>query len=188
MLPGENGLSICLRLSADKNNPPIIMLTGNSSIEARISGLESGADDYLPKPFELRELAARINAVLRRRPRVATAIPVVNSLSLYFGPYRLDCTHRCLYRRDYQIVLTCSEFALLNVLAQHVGTPLSRDRLAYLINGRNHDYHNRSLDVQVSRLRRLLEDDPLRPCYLRTVRGLGYMLTLQEVDILFINQ
>jgi two-component system phosphate regulon response regulator OmpR len=177
MLPGENGLSICLRLSTDKNNPPIIMLTGNSSVEARISGLESGADDYLSKPFELRELAARIHAVLRRHPRVAAAIPVANSSSLHFGPYRLDSTQRCLYRGDCQIILTCSEFALLNVLAQHAGTPVSRDRLAYLINGRDHDYKNRSLDLQVSRLRRLLEDDPLRPCYLQTVRGMGYMLT-----------
>jgi two-component system phosphate regulon response regulator OmpR len=111
---------------------------------------------------------------------VAAAIPVATRSLLYFGPYRLDCVQRCLYRDDRQITLTSSEFALLNVLAQHAGTPLSRDRLAYLINGRNHDYDNRSLDVQVSRLRRLLEDDPARPCYLQTVRGLGYILTQQE--------
>ncbi|MEI6069289.1 MAG: response regulator [Methylococcaceae bacterium] len=180
MLPGENGLSICLRLSADKNNPPVIMLTGNSGTDARISGLEGGADDYLPKPFDPRELAARIHAVLRRCPRVANAIPAANSPPLHFGPYRLDCVQRCLYRDDRQITLTSGEYALLNVLVQHAGTPLSRDRLAYLINGRNHDYDNRSLDVKVSRLRRLLEDDPARPCYLQTVRGLGYMLTQQE--------
>ncbi|MCX7096396.1 MAG: response regulator [Methylococcales bacterium] len=180
MLPGEDGLSICLRLSTDKNNPPIIMLTANGDADARISGLEGGADDYLPKPFEPRELVARIHAVLRRRPRVKAAIPIANSSPLRFGPYRLDCLQRCLYREDLQIALTGNEFALLNVLAQHVGTPLSRERLAYLINGRNHDYDNRSLDVQVSRLRRLLEDDPTRPCYLQTVRGLGYMLTQQE--------
>ena len=77
--------------------------------------------------------------------------------------------------------MTSNEFALLNVLAQHAGVPVSRDRLAYLINGRDHDNRNRSLDVQVSRLRRLLEDDPLRPCYLQTIRGLGYMLTQQDV-------
>ena len=183
MLPGEDGLSICLRLSTDKNNPPIIMLTANGGADARISRLEGGADDYLPKPFEPRELVARIHAVLRRRPRVAAAIPKANSSPLRFGPYRLDSLQRCLYREDLQIALTGNEFALLNVLAQHVGTPLSRERLAYLINGRNHDYDNRSLDVQVSRLRRLLEDDPTRPCYLQTVRGLGYMLTQQE-DIL----
>jgi two-component system phosphate regulon response regulator OmpR len=86
---------------------------------------------------------------------------------------------RC-YREDSEIALTSNEFALLNVLAKHAGTPLSRDRIAYLINGRDHDYDNRSLDVQVSRLRRLMEDDPVRPCYLQTVRGLGYMLIQQE--------
>lgn len=180
MLPGEDGLSICLRLSADKNNPPIIMLTANGGADARISGLEGGADDYLPKPFEPRELVARIHAVLRRRPRVAAAIPVANGSPVHFGPYRLDCMRRCLYREDCQIALTGNEFALLNVLAQHVGTPLSRERLANLINGRNHDYDSRSLDVQVSRLRRLLEDNPARPCYLQTVRGLGYMLTQKQ--------
>ena len=88
MLPGEQGLAICQRLSSDKNNPPIIMLTANGSADSRISGLEGGADDYLPKPFEPRELVARIHAVLRRRPRVAAAIPVANSSLLYFGPYR----------------------------------------------------------------------------------------------------
>jgi two-component system phosphate regulon response regulator OmpR len=179
MLPGEDGLSICRRLSAGRNNPPVIMLTGNGGDNARILGLECGADDYLSKPFNPRELAARIRAVLRRRPRVAAAIPEADGASLYFGPYRLDCGQRCLYRDGRQIGLSCGEFALLKVLAQHAGTPLSRERLGYLIDGRNYDYDNRSLDIKVSRLRRLLEDDPSRPCYLQTVRGLGYMLTLK---------
>ena len=179
MLPGEDGLSICRRLSADKNNPPIIMLTANGGVDERILGLEGGADDYLPKPFDPRELVARIHTVLRRHARVA-AIPAALDLPLHVGPYRLDCKLRCLHREDCRIDLTGSEFALLKVLAQHAGTPLSRERLAYLIDGRNHDYDNRSLDVQVSRLRRLLEDDPARPCYLKTVRGLGYMLVLKE--------
>ncbi len=183
MLPGEQGLAICQRLSSDKNNPPIIMLTANGSADSRISGLEGGADDYLPKPFEPRELVARIHAVLRRRPRVAAAIPIANSSLLYFGPYRLDSAQRCLYREDAQIALTGNEFALLNVLAQHAGTPLSRDRIAYLINGRNHGYDDRSLDVQISRLRRLVEDNPARPRYLQTIRGLGYMMIQQEEKI-----
>lgn len=179
MLPGEDGLSICRRLSADKNNPPVIMLTANGGDDERILGLECGADDYLSKPFNPRELAARIHAVLRRRPRVAAAIPAADGSSLHFGPYRLDCVQRCLYRDDRRIDLSCGEFALLKVLAQHVGTPLSRERLGYLIDGRDHVHDNRSLDIKVSRLRRLLEDDPSRPCYLQTVRGLGYMLTLK---------
>ena len=183
MLPGEDGLSICRRLSADNNNPPIIMLTANGEADERILGLENGADDYLPKPFDPRELAARIHAVLRRHPRVAAAIPAALDLPLHVGPYRLDCKLRCLHRESCRIDLTGSEFALLKVLAQHAGTPLSRERLAYLIDGRNHDYDNRSLDVQVSRLRRLLEDDPSRPCYLQTVRGKGYMLMLKEEDL-----
>ena len=177
MLPGEDGLSICRRLSADKNNPPIIMLTANGDADERILGLECGADDYLPKPFDPRELAARIHAVLRRHPRV-DAIQVANSASLHFGPYHLDRVQQRLYKENCQVDLTGSDFALLNALAQQPGTPLSRERLAFLIDGRNHDYDSRSLDIRVSRLRRLLEDNPAKPCYLQTVRGRGYMLTL----------
>jgi two-component system, OmpR family, phosphate regulon response regulator OmpR len=179
MLSGEDGLSICQRLSVDKNNPPIIMLTANGSADERISGLESGADDYLAKPFDPRELVARINAVLRRSPRITAAFSEVSDLPVHFGPFRLDCVERCLYRDNCKIALTSNEFALLNALAQHIGKPLSRERLAFLINGRNHGYDDRSLDVQVSRLRRLLENEPSNPCYLQTVRGLGYMLTRQ---------
>ena len=179
MLPGEDGLSICRRLSADKNNPPIIMLTANGGVDERILGLEGGAEDYLPKPFDPRELVARIHTVLRRHARV-TAVTAALALPLHVGPYRLDCKLRCLHRENCRIDLTGSEFALLNVLAQHAGTPLSRERLANLIDGRYHDYDNRALDVQVSRLRRLLGDDPARPCYLQTVRGKGYMLVLNE--------
>jgi two-component system phosphate regulon response regulator OmpR len=200
MLPGEDGLSICRRLSADKTNPPIIILTANGSVDERILGLKGGAEDYLPKPFEPRELAARIHTVLRRHARATavtaaialppyvgpcrrarvTAVTEGITLPLYVGPYRLDCKLRCLHRENCRIDLTGSEFALLKVLAQHAGTPLSRERLASLIDGRYHDYDNRALDVQVSRLRRLLGDDPARPCYLQTVRGKGYMLVLNE--------
>ena len=182
MLPGEDGLSICRRLSADKNNPPIIMLTANGAVDERILGLENGAEDYLPKPFDPRELVARIHTVLRRHARV-TAMPTALDLPLHVGPYRLDCKLRCLHKENCRIDLTGSEFALLKVLAQHAGTPLSRERLANLIDGRYHDYDNRALDMQISRLRRLLEDDPARPCYLQTVRGKGYRLVLKE-DVL----
>ena len=182
MLPGEDGLSICRRLSADQNNPPIIMLTANGGVDERILGLESGAEDYLSKPFEPRELVARIHTVLRRHARV-TAVPAALALPLHVGPYRLDCKLRCLHKENCRIDLTLGEFTLLKVLAQHAGTPVSRERLANLIDGRYHDYDNRALDVQVSRLRRLLEDNPARPCYLQTVRGKGYMLVLKE-DVL----
>ncbi|MEI6334552.1 MAG: response regulator [Methylococcaceae bacterium] len=177
MMPGEDGLSICRRLSTDKNNPPIIMLTANGSEDARISGLEVGADDYMAKPFNPRELVARIYAILRRCPEVLpTAAPEINRPLMEFGPYQINFLERCLYKDNCKINLTDSEFALLKVLADHAGTPLSRERLGYLIDGRTHDPLNRSIDLQVSRLRRLLQSDPMQPCYLQTIRGHGYIL------------
>jgi len=177
MLPGEDGLSICMRLNNDNNNPPIIMLTANGCEDSRISGLEVGADDYMAKPFNPRELVARIHAVLRRRPQVLpAAIPVKNRPPLTFGPYQINFSERCLYKDKQKINLTDGEFAMLKVLADYAGTPLSRERLAYLIDGRVLDPFNRSIDLQISRLRRLLESDPAKPSYLQTVRHLGYML------------
>jgi two-component system phosphate regulon response regulator OmpR len=177
MLPGEDGLSICMRLSNDDNSPPIIMLTANGTEDSRISGLEVGADDYMAKPFNPRELVARIHAVLRRRPQLLpAAIPVNNKPPIKFGPYQINFSERCLYKDNHKINLTDSEYALLKVLADYAGTPLSRERLAYLIDGRVLDPFNRSIDIQISRLRRLLESDSAKPSYLQTVRGLGYML------------
>lgn len=177
MLPGEDGLSICMRLNNDDNSPPIIMLTANGTEESRISGLEVGADDYMAKPFNPRELVARIHAVLRRHPQVLpAAIPEINRPPMIFGPYQINFSERCLYKDNHKINLTNSEFVLLKVLADYAGTPLSRERLAYLIDGRLIDPLNRSIDIQISRLRRLLENDPSQPSYLQTVRNLGYML------------
>ena len=177
MLPGEDGLSICMRLNNDDNSPPIIMLTANGTEESRISGLEVGADDYMAKPFNPRELVARIHAVLRRRPNVfPAAIPEINRPPMKFGPYQINFLERCLYKENHKINLTDGEFSLLKVLADYAGTPLSRERLAYLIDGRSYGPLNRSIDIQVSRLRRILQSDPTQPCYLQTVRSLGYML------------
>jgi two-component system, OmpR family, phosphate regulon response regulator OmpR len=177
MLPGEDGLSICMRLSNDDKNPPIIMLTANGTEESRISGLEVGADDYMAKPFNPRELVARIHAVLRRRPQaLPAAIPEINRPEMIFGLFKINFSERCLYKDNHKINLTNSEFVLLKVLADYAGTPLSRERLAYLIDGRLIDPLNRSIDIQISRLRRLLESDPSQPSYLQTVRNLGYML------------
>jgi two-component system phosphate regulon response regulator OmpR len=146
MLPGEDGLSICMRLSNDDNSPPIIMLTANGTEDSRISGLEVGADDYMAKPFNPRELVARIHAVLRRRPQLLpAAIPVNNKPPMKFGPYQINFLERCLYKDNHKINLTDSEFALLKVLADYAGTPLSRERLAYLIDGRVLDPLNRSI-------------------------------------------
>ncbi len=177
MLPGEDGLSICMRLNNDENSPPIIMLTANGTEDSRISGLEVGADDYMAKPFNPRELVARIHAVLRRRPQtLPSAIPEINRPPMTFGPYKINFSERCLYKDNDKLNLTDNEFAMLKVLADYAGTPLSRERLAYLIDGRTHAPLNRSIDVQISRLRRLLQSNPAEPCYLQTVRSLGYML------------
>jgi len=172
MMPGEDGLSICRRLSKDENSPPVIMVTGSGGEADRILGLDCGADDYLSKPFNPRELLARIHAVLRRNPRLVAAIPEANHAPFYFGLYRLDFSQRCLFRDDCKIDLTNCEFGLLKVLAQQGGVPLTRERLGHLVDGRNHKPSSRSIDIQISRLRRLLEDDPTHPCYLQTVRGL----------------
>ncbi|UOA09808.1 response regulator [Methylobacter sp. S3L5C] len=182
MLPGEDGLSICRRLSQDENSPPVIMVTGSGGEADRILGLDCGADDYLSKPFNPRELLARIHAVLRRNPRLVAAIPEANHAPFYFGPYLLDFSQRCLFRDDFKIDLTNSEFGLLKVLAQQGGVPLTRERLGHLVDGRNHKPSSRSIDIQISRLRRLLEDDPTHPSYLQTVRGLGYVLVKKSAD------
>ncbi|MBL1266099.1 response regulator [Methylomicrobium sp. RS1] len=179
-LSGEDGLSICRRLSADPQSPQVIMLTANADEMSRIAGLEAGADDYLGKPFNPRELSARIHAVLRRRSRPIAAAPDSICKTLHFGPYALDCAERRLYREYTPIDLTCGEFALLKVLAEHAGKPLSRERLAHLIDGRDHMPNNRAIDIQISRLRRLLEDDPAHPRYLQTVWGLGYVLVQDQ--------
>lgn len=175
-MQGEDGLSICRRISKDEDAPYIIMLTANGSENERIEGLEAGADDYLAKPFNPRELSARIFAILRRHPKVIAAAPSIVQSVLYFGPYSLDCTIRCLYKEGCEIVLTSAEFALLKILVMHAGTTLSRERLSYLIDGGTYTADDRWLDVQISRLRRLLEDDPAKPNYLQTVRGVGYVL------------
>lgn len=175
MLPGEDGLAICKRLRAAENKTPILMLTAKGSDMDRIEGLEMGADDYLPKPFNPRELVARIQAILRR-----TSLQPHTSLSsaesvIRFGPYRLDTARRSLVRDAEAVPLTGAEFALLKALASSPRQALSRDKLARLAQGRDHDGLDRSIDVRVSRLRRLIEADTSRPRYIHTVWGFGYM-------------
>jgi two-component system phosphate regulon response regulator OmpR len=176
MLPGEDGLSICRRLRAEKNGIAIIMLTAKGDDVDRIVGLEMGADDYLPKPFNPRELVARIHAVLRRRiapPPPGT--PGDADEVVHFGNVRLNLGARELTRGDSTTLLTTGEFALLKVLVEHPHKPLSRDKLMELARGREYDVFDRSIDVQVSRLRKLVEDDPGKPRYLQTVWGFGYV-------------
>ena len=176
MLPGEDGLSICRRLRAANDKTPIIMLTAKVEDVDRIVGLEVGADDYLGKPFNPRELLARIHAVLRRRPPVeAPGAPSSENEVVKFGPYSFDLATRSLVKGDQELPLTTGEFAMLKALVRHPRQPMSRDKLAQMARGREFEPFDRSLDVQVSRLRKMLEADPAAPRYIQTVWGVGYV-------------
>jgi two-component system phosphate regulon response regulator OmpR len=176
MMPGEDGLSICRRLRAANDITPIIMLTAKAEDVDRIVGLEVGADDYLPKPFNPRELLARIHAVLRRRPaQEAPGAPSRETQVVNFGPFEFDLSLRRLTKDGEPIALTTGEFSMLKALVRHPRQPLSRDKLAQLARGRDFEPFDRSLDVQVSRLRKLIEPDAAQPRYIQTVWGVGYV-------------
>lgn len=176
MMPGEDGLAILKRLRAEKDMTPVIMLTARGEDVDRILGLELGADDYLGKPFNPRELLARILAVLRRRPRQdAPGAPSMENEVVKFGDFELDLGTRVLKKNGEIVPLTTGEFAVLKAFARHPRQPLSRDKLMEMARGRKYEAFDRSLDVQVSRLRKLLEPDPSKPRYLQTVWGLGYV-------------
>ena len=176
MLPGEDGLSICRRLRGGGESLPIIMLTAKGNDVERIVGLEVGADDYLPKPFNPRELVARIQAVLRRRPLPGPpGAPATEPQVVEFGDFRFNLGTRSLTKNGQDVSLTTGEFALLKVLVQHSRSPLSRDKLMELARGREFGAFDRSIDVQISRLRKLIEPDPSKPAYIQTVWGFGYV-------------
>lgn len=180
MLPGEDGLDICRRLRGQGDTTPVVMLTAKGDEIDRIVGLEIGADDYVPKPVNPRELLARIRAVLRRSPEIAPGAPRPDGGSIAFGPFRLDLGTRALTRDGEALRLTSGEFAVLAVLLRHPRQPLSRDRLMSLARGRGHEAFERSIDVAVARLRKLLEDDPRQPRLIQTVWGVGYVYVPQE--------
>lgn len=176
MMPGEDGLSLCKRLRAANDVTPIIMLTAKSEDIDRIIGLEVGADDYLSKPFNPRELLARIHAVLRRRPKQEVpGAPSTDNEVCTFGQFTFDLGARTLYKNGEQIPLTTGEFAMLKALVRHPRVPMSREKLAQLSRGREFEPFDRSLDVQVSRLRKLIETDPTSPRHIQTVWGVGYV-------------
>jgi len=176
MMPGEDGLSICRRLRGLGEKMPIIMLTAKGDDVDRIVGLEIGADDYLPKPFNPRELVARIQAVLRRAPEPQPpGAPTSNQQTVKFGVFSFNLATRTLESNGENIPITTGEFALLKALVQHPRMPLSRDKLMELARGREFGAFDRSIDVQVSRLRKLIEENPAKPCFIQTVWGFGYV-------------
>ncbi|MGV7963347.1 osmolarity response regulator transcription factor OmpR [Photorhabdus tasmaniensis] len=175
MLPGEDGLSVCQRLRKQNNPVPIIMVTARGEEVDRIVGLEIGADDYIPKPFNPRELLARIRAVLRRQANKLLGIPAEDDAIINFGKFSLNLSTREMFQGDEHIVLTSGEFAILKVLVSYPGVPLSRNKLMGLALGREYSTMKRSIDVLVSRLRRVIEEDPAHPRYIQTIWGLGYV-------------
>lgn len=178
MMPGEDGVTLTRDLRK-KMATPILLLTARGETANRIEGLEAGADDYLVKPFEPRELLLRINAILRRIPQAKPAEPAQKVLHL--GAVRYDMDRGELWRGTDPVRLTATEAALMRIFAAQAGQPVSRDRLVGdLGRGAGEDggpgAQERAVDVQITRLRRKIEDDPRQPRYLQTVRGEGYML------------
>ena len=180
MLPGRSGLDICRDLRGAQNPLPIVMLTAKGDDIDRIVGLEIGADDYLAKPCNPRELAARIRAVLRRQHTPAPGAPAVDAEKIEFGGFCLHPGPRTLENAGEPVQLTTGEFALLYALVTHPGETLSRERLLALARGRERGAFDRSIDVQMSRLRRLIEKQPNHPRYLQTVWGAGYVFVPDE--------
>ena len=173
MMPGENGVALTEGLR-ETMTTPILLLTARGDAEDRIRGLEAGADDYLPKPFEPRELLLRIGAILRRVPKPAPKAAPPRSLQL--GEVRYDVTRGELWRGRDPIRLTATESTLMRLFAARPHEPVSRQELVEDLGGGIAEAQERAVDVQVTRLRRKIESDPKAPRYLQTVRGAGYML------------
>lgn len=174
MLPGEDGLSLARRLRSDYKLP-IVMISARGEEVDRIVGLEVGADDYLPKPFNPRELLARVRAVLRRSSTGPGTLPATDKYE--FGPFRLDVARRLLTKNAAEIELSRAEFDLLQILVENPNRVLSRDSIMDSLSGRDRDPFDRSIDVRVTRLRHKIEEDPARPRFVRTVWGVGYQFT-----------
>ena len=177
VLPGgEDGLMLAREVRAS-SDIPIIMLTGRDDVVDRIVGLEIGADDYIPKPFHLREVLARLRTVLRRRQPAAVPRADLGETIVFEG-WRLDFARRELVTADgAEIVLTTGEFEMLAALARHPGRVFSRDVLMDLTHGRRLEAYDRTIDAQIARLRKKIEPDPKRPALIKSVRGIGYVFT-----------
>jgi two-component system, OmpR family, response regulator len=177
VLPGEDGLALAREIRS-RSDVPIIMLTGRDDVVDRIVGLEVGADDYIAKPFHLREVLARLRTVLRRRQPVSASQRRDNDDVLRFEGWRLDLARRQLVTaKGLEIALTTGEFDILAVLAKHPGRVFSRETLMDLTRRRMLDTFDRTIDAQIARLRRKVESDPKNPSLIKSVRGIGYVFT-----------
>lgn len=173
MMPGEDGLSLC-RSIRETNKTPILLLTAKGETSNRIEGLEAGADDYLPKPFEPKELLLRINAILRRIPDTPNEDTVPKILHL--GPIRYDLERGELWQGENLVRLTATEMQLMKLFSAKPSEPISRSKLVEDLGRDRGQAQERAVDVQITRLRRKIETNPKQPRYLQTVRGAGYML------------
>ena len=174
MMPGQDGISFTAKLRNLKNNTPILLLTARGEIEDRIKGLEAGADDYLPKPFEPKELLLRINAILRRMADLKEEQIMPKTLN--FGNLKYDVARNELWEGEDQIRLTTTESQLMKIFTSALGEPISRANLVTSLGKAVSLAQDRAIDVQITRLRRKIEVNPSKPRYLQTVRGAGYML------------
>ena len=174
MMPGQDGISFTGELRTLQNNTPILLLTARGETEDRIKGLEAGADDYLPKPFEPKELLLRINAILRRMPDLKEDQMMPKTLSL--GHLKYDVARNELWEGENQIRLTTTESQLMKIFTSALGEPISRVDLVTSLGRDVSSAQDRAIDVQITRLRRKIEVNPGQPRYLQTVRGAGYML------------
>jgi len=175
MLPGEDGIAICKRLRMQSDSPPILMLSAIGEDLDRITGLETGADDNLPKPFNTRELLARIKAILRRKPKEVPGSPSQQNEIITFGDFAINLGERTLHKKNEVIPLSTGEFAVMKALITHPRKTLSREQLMSIARGREYNAYDRTIDTQISRLRKIFEIDPARPRYIQTVWGAGYV-------------
>ncbi|MBM1221822.1 response regulator [Ponticoccus sp. SC2-23] len=173
MMPGEDGISLCRDLRTTTSTP-ILLLTAKAETGDRISGLEAGADDYLAKPFEPKELLLRINAILRRVPAAET-VPVAPKV-LNLGAFRYDIERGEMWSGDTPVRLTATESQLMRIFSSSPGEPISRSQLVEKLGRGDGRAQERAVDVQITRLRRKIEEDPKQPRYIQTVRGEGYLL------------
>lgn len=173
MMPGEDGVTLTRSLR-ETHTTPIMLLTAKGETEHRIAGLEAGADDYLPKPFEPKELLLRINAILRRMPE--TPPTDIAPKILHLGAIRYDIERGEMWRADQLVRLTATESQLMKIFSACPGEPVNRTKLVEDLGRDRGQAQERAVDVQITRLRRKIEDNPKQPRYLQTVRGAGYML------------